>query len=262
MPFFDGAEGRVYYRSWPAAEPRAGVVFLHGYGEHSGLYHRFAAALNQRGVSLWALDEIGHGLTDGPRGVVRSLDALEANARRLAALAAAEAPGLPLVLAGHSLGAAAAALAITRDPGPFAAAVLSGAPLAPVSWFDAAAPDNGLALELDDLSADPHYLDQLENDPLGFLESEGPPLAALPAAWDELATSFAAVAVPVLLVHGERDVVAPAADSRAWAQRIERVRLFEVPGARHDILNETAHAPVAAEIAAFVLASTEDQARS
>lgn len=256
MPFFDGVAGRVYYRSWPAAEPRAGVVFLHGYGEHSGLYHRFAAALNQRGVSLWALDEIGHGLTDGPRGVVRSIDQLEANARRLAGLAAADAPGLPLVLAGHSLGAVAAAVTVTRDPAPFAAAVLSGALLAPVAWFDAAAPDNGLALELEDLSADPGYLDQVENDPLAFTESEGPPLESLPAAWDELAASFPDVPVPVLLVHGERDVVAPVAGSRAWARRIERVRLFEVPGARHDVLNETAHDRVAAEIAAFVLSVT------
>jgi alpha-beta hydrolase superfamily lysophospholipase len=261
MPFFDGAEGRVYYRSWPAATPRAGVVFLHGYGEHSGFYHRFAAALNHRDVSLWALDEIGHGLTDGARGVVRSLDALEANARRLAALAATESPDLPLVLAGHSLGAAAAALAITRDPAPFAGAVLSGAPLAPVSWFDASAADNGLALELADLSADPGYLDQLENDPLGFIESEGPPLSALPAAWAELSTTFTTVSVPVLLVHGERDVVAPVADSRDWAARIERVQLFEVPDGRHDILNDTTHARVAEAIAAFVLATAADPAR-
>jgi alpha-beta hydrolase superfamily lysophospholipase len=231
------------------------VVFLHGYGEHSGFYHRFAAALNQRDVSLWALDEIGHGLTDGARGVVRSIDLLEANARRLAALAAAEAPQLPLVLAGHSLGAVAAALTVARDPAPFAAAVLSGALLAPVPWFDAAAPDNGLALELADLSADPGYLDQLENDPLGFIESEGPPLSTLPAAWDELATAFEAVPVPVLLVHGERDVVAPVADSRDRAARLDRVRLFEVPDGRHDILNDTSHARVAEEIAAFVLAT-------
>ena len=230
-------------------------MFLHGYGEHSGLYHRFAAALNQRGVSVWALDEVGHGLTDGPRGVVGSLDALVANGRSLAEIAAADAPGLPLVLAGHSLGGAAAALLVGRDPAPFRAAVLSGAVLTPTPWFDAAAPDSGLALELDDLSADPHYRDQLETDPLLFEVSDAPPLTGLPAAWDELATTFPDVAIPVLLVHGERDVVAPVAGSRAWAAGSERIRLLELPGARHDILNETVHAEVAAEIAAFVLAA-------
>ena len=38
MPYFDGVSGRVYYRSWDAPDARAGIVFLHGYGEHSGLY--------------------------------------------------------------------------------------------------------------------------------------------------------------------------------------------------------------------------------
>ncbi len=36
MPFFDGQAGRVYYRHWAAAQPRAAPVFLHGFGEHTG----------------------------------------------------------------------------------------------------------------------------------------------------------------------------------------------------------------------------------
>src|ERR1700760_4970338 len=63
MPYFDGVTGRVYYRAWRAPAPRtAAVVFLHGFGEHSGLYHRLGDALTGAGIDLWALDEIGHGL--------------------------------------------------------------------------------------------------------------------------------------------------------------------------------------------------------
>ena len=46
MPFFDGARGRVFYRSWITDDAGAAVVFLHGFGEHSGLYERYASALN------------------------------------------------------------------------------------------------------------------------------------------------------------------------------------------------------------------------
>jgi alpha-beta hydrolase superfamily lysophospholipase len=68
MPTFDGATGRVYYKAWRVPAPRtAAVVFLHGFGEHSGLYHRYGDALNRAGIELWALDEIGHGLTEGER---------------------------------------------------------------------------------------------------------------------------------------------------------------------------------------------------
>jgi alpha-beta hydrolase superfamily lysophospholipase len=65
MPTFDGATGRVYYKAWRVPAPRtAALVFLHGFGEHSGLYHRLGNALNGAGIELWALDEIGHGLTE------------------------------------------------------------------------------------------------------------------------------------------------------------------------------------------------------
>ena len=61
MPTFDGATGRVYYKAWRVPAPRtAALVFLHGFGEHSGLYHRLGNALNGAGIELWALDEIGH----------------------------------------------------------------------------------------------------------------------------------------------------------------------------------------------------------
>jgi alpha-beta hydrolase superfamily lysophospholipase len=66
MPTFDGATGRVYYKAWRVPAPRtAAMVFLHGFGEHSGLYHRLGNTLNRAGIELWALDEIGHGLTEG-----------------------------------------------------------------------------------------------------------------------------------------------------------------------------------------------------
>jgi len=74
VPFFDGSTGRVYFRAWHAAVPRsAAVIFLHGFGEHSGLYHRLGDALTAQGIDLWALDEIGHGLTEGDRAVIRSM---------------------------------------------------------------------------------------------------------------------------------------------------------------------------------------------
>lgn len=98
----------------------AAIVFLHGFGEHSGLYHRLGNTLNRTGIELWALDEIGHGLTEGDRAVIRSIDDLVENGRRLTALAEAVQPGTPVWLAGHSLGSAAAAVSAARDPGRYA----------------------------------------------------------------------------------------------------------------------------------------------
>ncbi|MQY02695.1 alpha/beta fold hydrolase [Actinomadura macrotermitis] len=252
MPFFDGAAGRVYYRSWTAAQPRAGLVFLHGFGEHSGLYHRLAAALNHRDISVWALDEVGHGLSEGRRGHVPSLDPLVTNARALTEIAAAD--GLPLLLAGHSLGGTAAALAAVRDPGPYAGLVLSGTPLGHLDWLDELPEDGGVDLDPAALSADPAYLDALENDPLAFTEAEAVfPGDALGAAWKEIGPRFAELTLPILFVHGSADVIAPIEGNETWAVRLDNAELARFEGARHDVLNETVHREVAAAIADFTL---------
>jgi alpha-beta hydrolase superfamily lysophospholipase len=260
VPFFEGSEGKVYYRSWLAADSLATIVFLHGFGEHSGLYHRFGAALNAAKIDLWALDEIGHGLTDGARAEISSIDSLVTNARHLALLAEENRPGRAIVLAGHSLGAAAAAVAAFEQPQRYAGLVLSGAPLSPLDWIAELAgdPEAKLELDADDLSSDPFYLDGLENDPLAFTETPGPSalLSTLPPAWELLASDPGRLNLPVLLVHGEDDPIVPVEVPREWSTILPDVTLRVYPGARHDVLNETVHTEVAATIAEFARAVT------
>ncbi|GAA4477612.1 alpha/beta hydrolase [Rhodococcus olei] len=99
-------------------------------GQHSGHYHRFARALAGEGVETWALDHVGHGLTEGEIGDPGPIADLGANALTLADLAARERPGLPLAIMGHSLGAGAAVAALAVEPARFAAVVLCGLPRA------------------------------------------------------------------------------------------------------------------------------------
>jgi alpha-beta hydrolase superfamily lysophospholipase len=262
MPTFEGATGRVYYKAWRVPAPRsAAVVFLHGFGEHSGLYHRLGHALNGAGIELWALDEIGHGLTDGERAVIDSVDDLVENGRRLTALAEAAQPGAPVWLAGHSIGSAAAAVSAVRDPGRYAGLTLSGAALSPLDWVLALGDDDEAGLDLDpaDLSGDPFYLDELAYDPLAFTSAAGARsiAAVLTAAWAELGDGLAQAPIPVLLVHGSDDPVVPVAHAREWAGRLKRGQLAEFAGARHDILNETVHRDVATAITGFILSGGE-----
>jgi alpha-beta hydrolase superfamily lysophospholipase len=260
MPFFDGATGRVYYRHWSLPQARAGLVFLHGFGEHSGLYHRYAAELATHGIELWALDEIGHGLTVGERGHFGSFEDLVANARTLTALARSESPHLPLVVGGHSLGSLVAILSALEQPAAYVGAVVSGAPLSPLEWLAevVSSPGGTLDLDPDGLSSDPFYLDQLEHDPLAFTSGDVVAIlaAAFPAVWQRLDTDLEGLAVPLLAVHGEDDQVAPLTGVLAWRDRLPQLEIEVVEGAGHDVLNEVAHTRVADAVAAFVLAQS------
>ncbi|GAB7068035.1 lysophospholipase [Mycolicibacterium hodleri] len=173
MPFLETDDGRAYYRHWAALNPRAAVIFLHGFGEHTGLYHRYGFALNAAGVDLWAVDQFGHGLTPGERGDFTTLEASIGLADRLAELAEAERPGTPLVAQGHSFGAVATLWKLLANPAPYRAAVVSGAPLVPVPGLVDV--DSTFEIAPSQLSADPFYLDAIENDPLAFVDADGGP---------------------------------------------------------------------------------------
>jgi alpha-beta hydrolase superfamily lysophospholipase len=136
--------------------------------------------------------------------------------------------------------------------------------VSPLDWVLELADDDAadLALDPDDLSSDPFYLDELTYDPLAFTSAAGARslAAVLPPAWAELDRGFGAMTLPVLFVHGSDDPVVPVAHAKAWSGRLARARLAEFAGARHDVLNESVHREVAAAITEFVLADGTDSA--
>jgi alpha-beta hydrolase superfamily lysophospholipase len=251
MPFIDHARGRAYYRHWAAAEPRAAVILLHGFGEHSGVYHRYGFALNAVGIDLWAIDQFGHGLSPGVRGDFGTMEDSSTLADELTDLAERQTPDLPVVAQGHSFGAIVTLFRLLDQPSRYRAAVISGAPLAPIpEMLDA---DTSFDLDPGWLSSDPFYLDLLENDPLTFIDADGKPLAReLDRAWDLLGSTLAELIVPTLAIHGVADPIAPIGAVRAYAEQIEPLRLKEFPGGRHDILNDTVHREVVTSVSDFI----------
>ncbi|NVN53358.1 alpha/beta fold hydrolase [Mycolicibacterium hippocampi] len=251
MPFIEHERGRAYYRHWAAAEPRAAIIFLHGFGEHTGLYHRYGFALNAAGIDLWAVDQFGHGLSPGTRGDFGRIEDSSALADSLTELAETETPGLPLLAQGHSFGSIVTLFRLLDGPDRYRAAIISGAPLIPMpELLDA---DTSFDLDPAWLSSDPFYLDSLANDPLAFVDADSVALAReLDRAWDRFGADLPSLTVPILAVHGVNDPIAPIGAVRAYAEQIDSLELVEFDGARHDILNEAVHRDVAETIVEFV----------
>lgn len=97
--------------AWQAAGRARGVVQInHGLAEHSARYGRFAAFLGERGYHAYAQDHRGHGHTradDAPPGRFAAADGADKVIADVAAVherIAADHPGLPVIVFGHSMG--------------------------------------------------------------------------------------------------------------------------------------------------------------
>lgn len=95
----------LYYQHWgPAGEPRAVLVIVHGFGEHSGRYMNVVNHLVPKGYAVYALDQRGHGRSPGPRGYIHSWEEFREDVRAFVRRVAEMGPNRPLFLMGHSMG--------------------------------------------------------------------------------------------------------------------------------------------------------------
>src|SRR5512137_2534877 len=90
----------------PASAPRARIILVHGIGDQvDGVpYVTAAAALAARGFSVRRIELRGHGQSGGPPVYVSSWADFRDDLGRFVRAVAAEAPPLPVFLAGISMG--------------------------------------------------------------------------------------------------------------------------------------------------------------
>jgi alpha-beta hydrolase superfamily lysophospholipase len=127
----DGVSLTVH-RWQPETPPKAAVQIAHGLAEHAARYARLAEALCGAGYAVYADDHRGHGLTaKDPAGLgffagSGGWDACIGDLHKLRERIAAEHPGVPIVLMGHSLGSIMVQQFIGLHGAGLAGAVLSG----------------------------------------------------------------------------------------------------------------------------------------
>ncbi len=98
---------------WPAADAKAAVFLIHGYGEHAARYQHIADDLATHGYSLYAFDLRGHGRSDGDRGFINTFDDFVVDTGAALARFDAVRQGLPAFHMGHSMGGLVLTLYVT-----------------------------------------------------------------------------------------------------------------------------------------------------
>ena len=284
----DGAQIHVY-RWLPDDAPRAVFQIAHGLAEHAARYGRLAQALTAHGFAVYAGDHRGHGQTavagdhgffaasDGWRRCVGDLWTLN---RRIAA----NHPGLPIILLGHSMGSfmaqdfvadhsdAIAGLVLSGSNGPPPAIAGVGRMIARIERLRQGARGKSALLQammfgefnkpfkpartaFDWLSRDPKEVDAYVADPLcGFEFSNQLAVDLLDAIGGLLKPERLARIrrdLPIYIFSGSDDPVGANLPALAEAYRkagLTKVEMRVHPGARHETLNETNRDEVTADL--------------
>lgn len=254
----DGFDGARYAVTWSADTPRFVALLSHGYGEHVGRYQHVADALVKAGASVYGIDHVGHGRSDGDRAVIRDFDAVVQDLHELDLRAREENPGLPVVLIGHSMGGLIALRYAQAYAEGLAALVLSGPQLGGKDMLAQllALPEvPSFGVDATVLSRDPSVGEAYLADPLVWHgDFQRQTVEAMVAALTAAEEGTPLDTLPVLWLHGTDDQLSPLEGARPMIESVvtgsREEHFYE--GARHEIFNETNADEVLEDLVAFV----------
>jgi len=249
-------------RHWPAVDPWASMLLIHGLGEQSGRYEHVGEHFARAGIEAFAYDHRGNGGSGGPRGDIDRWstyhDDLE---ERLAAVRAAS-NGRPVVLYAHSMGGLIAAGYLLSDrPRPDLTVLTApGLDSTLAAWKQRLAPivarimptlslSNGVPSET--LSRDPDVARRVAADPLNGRTSTARFGAEALREQARVRERARAIGGPTLVLHGLDDRLVPPSASAVFegAPGVER-RTY--PGLRHELHNEPEGPAILDEIVAWI----------
>ncbi|HJR54049.1 MAG TPA: lysophospholipase [Gemmatimonadota bacterium] len=251
--FFRAADGAlIHFDVRDAAVARGVQVFVHGLGEHFAKYEEWLSYAVGRGYHVAAIDQRGHGRTPGKRGDF-AFDDLVGDLERFVEVVGERWPGLPLFVVAHSLGALVTLRwAAGGVPPGVRGAVLSSPPLGIVEevprWKRAlfrtlarAAPRVSLPRRpaVEKLTADPERIEAWRRDPLRHGKITPRALVGIGEAIEIARAGPLDVTLPLLFLLAPEDAVTDTQAALAWAAETGAdVSVVELPGARHEILND------------------------
>lgn len=239
---------------------------MHGFGEHGGRYHNVVPALVERGLAVYGYDHRGHGRSTGQRGFIRSWSQYRDDLGAVLARVEEDSPGTRTFVFGHSLGSLIALDFVLERKPNLAGLILSGAVMtAPgvPGWllalgrlmsrvwprFSLATP---IATRL--LSRDAGEVAAYENDPLVHRRGTARLSTELTKTVRRVSRRAGELELPLLMLHGGADEVAPPAPSRDFFARVasaDKTRI-EYPDGRHEPHNDTNRAQVVADLAGWI----------
>jgi len=260
----------LFVADWPAqasAAKPAGIVLMHGLGEHCGRYEHVARFFNDCGFAVRAYDHRGHGRSGGARGDTPGAEAMVQDARIVIDDFARQLAAPPLLL-GHSMGGLFAAYYATRALSPLGGLILSspalkielrGAQKLLLQILGVAAPGlrfpNGLDSKY--LSHRQEVVDAYDGDPLVHAKISARLLRAMLDAIGYAQAHASALDIRTLLLVAGEDHLVDASGSDAFFGKLAPGlgTMHRYAGYYHEIFNEVDAARVFGDLRAWLAAA-------
>lgn len=244
----------LYARVWvPEGGVRGVVALVHGLGEYGGRYQGVGSSFVERGYAFVAGDLRGHGRSEGRRAFASRLDDFMDDLDRYCNEVRTRFPGKPMFLYCFSMGASlGAAYLIRRRPrlagvilcsGGFVMPAASAAAMGKVKVLRYVVPtlavSNGMGPVRGKVCHDVSVLDAYDADPLVYKKVTVGLAAIMGEANVETLARAGEIQLPLLVMHGEDDVVAVPEGSKRLAAGVRGdVTLKLWPGLYHFIHHE------------------------
>lgn len=246
---------KLHCRYWePTVSPRALVIVIHGLAEHLGVYDELGQRLAADNMLAFGHDHVGHGLSDGSRCHVDSIDEYVTDVLNHVQLMKEEHPQIPTFAVGHSMGGMILLAAALKEPSAWDGVVLMGplihidpALASPVKLWAArvlsrVTPQLAVgALTVEDITRDENMQDAIKNDPLVFTGGIKCKWAtATHTCLVDINKRLTSMKVPFSILHGEVDKLCNVEGSRQLFEKAsvkdKEIKVF--PGARHHLYRE------------------------
>lgn len=259
-------------QSWlPDGPPRAVIVALHGFNDYSNAFAEAGAFWAKQGIAVYAYDQRGFG--EAPhRGLWPGAQALAEDAVQVVELAAARHPSAKIVLLGESMGGAVAMMALAGTTPPTIDGLILSAPAvwgrSHMTVFERAGlwflsrTFPGMTLTGRGLDIQPsdniEMLRALSRDPLVIKETRVDAIHGLVDLMDAAQGAAPRIAVPVLVLYGEKDEIVPAEPTFDMVRTLPRngaqapeIALY--PQGYHMLLRDLQAEIVLKDIAAWIV---------
>ena len=259
----------LYYQCWlPAKGPKAILLVVHGFAEHSGRYMNMVNYFVPKDYAVYGLDYRGHGKSEGRRGYVERFSYYLNDLKAFSSIVRGKHRDAKIFIVGHSMGGTIATAYTIHHQDELDGLILSGASLRTGTSLSPALiavarivslllPKMGITtLDAAALSRDEAVVDAYINDPLVYRGKIPARLGSeLVRMMQKLPHQMPKIDLPILIMHGTADRLADPKGSEMLYQRVssrdKTLKLYE--GFYHEIFNEPGRKQVFADMETWLV---------